>query len=267
MRPVARCSRSSSISSTRAARRGPRRPSSPISMPKPGANGSRRAQQRRRASRAGRRSAPQLEPGQARGSRGARSRRAMPKPPPSRRAKTATARSQRPDSTASASGAERAAPRRQVAVAEQNDASAPARPSQRSTGRGRGHRAALAARPPAGRARAPRPPRRPAPRCRPRAVVGHDARARPGNASRKRRDACRAIRSASSRAATITIALGRGLCVDPGRHGGLFCRADLAEHPTPSRRSTWRHRGSHHRHRLEDRGRSRATTSTRATRS
>ena len=111
--------------------------------------------------------------------------------------------------------------------------------SRSAAPRGRGHRAALAAvRPPAPHELRARPRPR-APRCRRvGAAVRHDhARARETRAAAPR--PCRAIRSASSRAATITTALGR-LGVRFGRTRRVILPRILPRRPRPANwRSTW----------------------------
>ena len=181
--PVARCSRSSSTSSSA-------RPARAASIVIAGLH----PEAVRRTAAGARASAPRIARWPEIGARSSSpvSERiaqranptAIPKPPPARRANAATARSQRPASTASD---QRPEPRRRARRGRRRRARTCARPApsarQRAARRGR-RRAALAPASPAASARAPRPR---APRLRGRGVARsrrpRRTRARPGSAA------------------------------------------------------------------------------------
>ena len=162
---------------------------------------------------------------------------AMPKPPPSRRAKAATARSHSPR-------LDRVDQRRQPAPADaprspsQSRTTVSARPAAiaaRAGARGGRRRAALAPAPPRRRHDLGARPARRAPRWRRASRSSASTSARPGSAARSASSVA-AIRSASSRAATITTRC-RSMAGFGIRHGRVFC---AAAHPaTPTGRSTW----------------------------
>ena len=154
---------------------------------------------------------------------------ASPKPPPCLRAKTATARSHRPDSTASASGPRRAAEAPRSPSQKTKTRSAESGSSRRAPRRGR-HRIV-----PCRRARrcaaAPPRPRRPAVRCRRWSRRRRPAPGRRGTTPAPPRRSS-AIRSASSLAVTITTAAR-----ESGGTAG-YSAADLAQAASPT---NWRY--------------------------